>query len=288
MIAVYKRELRSYFNSMIGYIFIAVVLVFIGLYFTAVNLSSGYPYFSYTLAQTMTVFLFMTPILTMKSMAEERRSKTDQLLLTAPISVTKVVLGKYLAMLTIFAIPLLISCYCPLILATSGDAHLGVDFSTMLAFLLLGGLFVSIGMFISALTESQIIAAVGSFASLLAVYMWEDLTGFLPTTMKYNMIGLLIITAIVCLLLYHVSHNTILVGGVAVVAVAAILISYFTHDAWFASLLPNLFGSLSILAVLENFAFNYVFDVGGLFLYVSLAALFVFLTIQTVQKRRWN
>ena len=112
MKAIYKRELRSYFTSMTGYIFIAVILAFTGIYFMAVNMYGGYPYFSQALANTLPVFMFAIPVLTMRSFADERRSKTDQLLLTAPVSLTQIVMGKYLAMVTVFAIPVVICIGC--------------------------------------------------------------------------------------------------------------------------------------------------------------------------------
>lgn len=154
MTAVYRRELRSYFSSMIGYVFIAVVVFFIGIYFMANNLFYGDPRFSLTLTNVMVVFLVAIPVLTMKSMAEERRSRTDQLLLTAPVSLTAVVLGKYLAMVTVLAVPLALSCLCPLIIAANGEACLASDYATILAFFLMGCVFVAVGLFISALTES--------------------------------------------------------------------------------------------------------------------------------------
>ena len=117
MTAIYKRELSSYFNSMIGYVFIAVLVFFTGIYFMAYNLYSGLPQFSYTLYSLMTILMFAIPLLTMKSMAEERRSRTDQLLLTAPVSLTGVVMGKFLAMATIFLIPVALCAFCPLIIA---------------------------------------------------------------------------------------------------------------------------------------------------------------------------
>lgn len=233
MTAVYRRELRSYFSSMIGYVFIAVVVFFIGVYFMANNLFYGDPRFSLTLTNVMVVFLVAIPVLTMKSMAEERRSRTDQLLLTAPVSLTAVVLGKYLAMVTVLAIPLALSCLCPLIIAANGTACLASDYATILAFFLMGCVFVAVGLFISALTESQIIAAVGTFAALLVLYLWDALMSFLP-------------------------------------------------DA-----LANILGQFSFGSVLNNFAGYNVFDLGGLVLYVSLAGLFVFLTVQALRRRRW-
>ena len=103
MIAVYKRELRSYLTSMIGYLFIFFILLLTGIYFSAYQLGASYPRFEYTLSALTFVFLISVPILTMRVLAEERKQKTDQLLLTAPVSVEKIVLGKYFALVTIFA-----------------------------------------------------------------------------------------------------------------------------------------------------------------------------------------
>ena len=153
MKAIYKREVSSYFNSMIGWIFVAVLTVFIGIYFFAYNLFQGYPYFSLSLGSSLFIFMVVVPILTMRSMADERHTKTDQLLLTAPVSVTAVVLGKYFAMLTVFAVPVAIACLCPLIIALNGTAFLLADYGAILAFFLLGAVEIAVGMLISSLTE---------------------------------------------------------------------------------------------------------------------------------------
>ena len=102
MTAIYKRELRSYLTSMIGYIFIFFILLLTGIYFSAYQLSAAYPKFEYTLSALTFVFLISVPILTMRILAEERKQKTDQLLLTSPVSVEKIVMGKYLALVTVF------------------------------------------------------------------------------------------------------------------------------------------------------------------------------------------
>ena len=171
MKAIYLRELRACFTNMTGCVFIAVVTFFIGIYFMANNLYYGYPQFSYALLNGIVVFLVAVPILTMRSMAEERRSRTDQLLLTAPVSLTGVVLGKYFSMLTVLAIPMGLFCLCPLIIAANGTGQLASDYASILAFFLMGCVFVAVGMFLSALTESQVIAAVGTFAALLVLYL---------------------------------------------------------------------------------------------------------------------
>ena len=169
----------------------------------------------------------------MRSMAEDRRGKTDQLLLTSPVSLTGIVLGKYLAMVTVLLVPILLICFCPLIIAMNGSATLTADYAAILAFFCMGCVYIAVGMFVSALTESQIIAAVSTFAVLLVLFLWDDLISFLP------------------------------------------------------SALSSLLSAFSFTQTFQNFAEYSMFDLGGLALYVSLSALFLFLTVQTLQKRRW-
>jgi ABC-2 type transport system permease protein len=197
--AVFKREFASYFNSMIGYVYTFIVLVFIGIFFAFSNLiaspgqNGSYPYFAGALSSILIILVFAVPILTMKSMADERRLKTDQMLLTYPVKVSSVILGKYFAMVTVYALPLLVSCLCPLVIAwaSAGSGSMLIDYSAIIALLFLGGLFVAIGMFISSLTESQIIAAVATMGVFLLMFFWSGLVGYVPETAAASFIGFL-------------------------------------------------------------------------------------------------
>ena len=235
MKAVYKRELKSYFDSMIGYIFIAFLVAMNGIYFLYYNMLVGYPYYSYVLGAMEFIILMAIPVLTMKCLSDERRSKTDQLLLTSPVSLPKIILGKYLAMETVFAIPMAIFCLCPLIIKANGTAYLREDF----AFFMMGSVFIAIGMFISSLTESQIISAVGTFGIVLVIYLWPGISSMLPS---------------------------------------------FLTDNFITDLLPN----YTVTGVMDSFTSYHLFDIGGLVFYISLIFLFLFFTIQSVQKRRWS
>lgn len=288
MLAVYKRELRSYFCSMTGYIFIAAVMVFTGIYFMANNLAFGYPYFSYTLVNSLLIYIIVVPILTMRSFADERRSKTDQLLLTSPASITSIVLGKYFAMMTVFAVPLVIFCVCPLIISTAGYAYLFGDYMAIFCMLAIGAMFVSVGMFISSLTDNQIIAAVVSIAVLLIIHMWDNLVSFLPTTAIGSLICSFVIFAAVVLCVGLFSRNKVITVALAAVCVIGLTACYCIAPALFENLVPSLLGAFSVNAVLYNFCYYFVFDLGGIFMCLSVAALFVFLTVQTIQKRRWS
>lgn len=288
MKAIYKRELGSYFNSMTGWIFIAVLTVFIGIYFMAYNLFNGYAYFSYALSATTFIFMVAIPILTMRSMAEERHSRTDQLLLTSPASIGAVVMGKFLALATVLLIPMGVACLCPLIIKLNGTAFLKADYATILAFFLLGAVEIAIGLLVSALTESQVIASVGTFCILLALYLWDGLVGFLPSSASGSLAGLLVVLVLVCFLLNGLADNWRLTATVGVVGAAAIVGGYLYRSKWFENLLPNALGKFSLLDAFNSFATEHVFDLRGLLLYVSLIALLLFLCCQVLQKRRWN
>ena len=234
MLAIYKRELHSYFTTATGFLFMAFILFFVGIYFTALNLVQGYASFSYAIFNISFVFLIATPMLSMRSLAEERKNRTDQLLLTSPVSVTKMVMGKYLAMITLLAMTCLVCAAFPVILSFYGASSFAVDYATLLAFFLSGCAYIAIGLYISSLTESPVIACVGTFAVLLILYLISSLSSMIPI-----------------------------------------------------EALANLLASLSLHEKLKNFVYE-LFDVKALIYFISVAAFFVFLSIQSVNRRRWN
>lgn len=288
MLAIYKRELKSYFHSMTGCVFIAFLVMFTGIYFMAYNLNAGYPYFSYTLSGSLIVFLVGIPLLTMRSFSEERKTKTDQLLLTAPVSLTKVVLGKYFAMVTVLAVPNVIFCLFPLLIKLQGTAYLLVDYSSIAVFFLLGCVYLAIGMFMSSLTESQIIAFISTFGILLLLYLWDGILSFLPSSALSGMIGILLILTLIVVYIYHMTKNWMLAAGIEAVGIAAARIVYFVKSSLYENLLTKLLGRLALADVFMNISSSNIVDVSGLLLYVSILIIFVFLTIQTIQKRRWS
>ena len=288
MLAIYKRELKSYFHSMTGCVFIAFLVMFTGIYFMAYNLNAGYPYFSYTLSGSLIVFLVGIPLLTMRSFSEERKTKTDQLLLTAPLSLTKVVLGKYFAMVTVLAVPNVIFCLFPLLIKLQGTAYLLVDYSSIAVFFLLGCVYLAIGMFMSSLTESQIIAFISTFGILLLLYLWDGILSFLPGSALSGMIGILLILTLIVVYIYHMTKNWMLAAGIEAVGIAAALIVYFVKSSLYENLLTKLLGRLALADVFMNISSSNIVDVSGLLLYVSILIIFVFLTIQTIQKRCWS
>ena len=288
MRAIYKREFQSYFRSMTGNVFVALLVVFTGIYFMAYNLNMGYPYFSYSLAGSLMVYLVAIPILTMRSFSEERKNKTDQLLLTAPVSLFKVILGKYLAMISVLAIPMVIFCLFPLIIKMQGTAYLGFDYLSILVFYLLGCVYVAIGMFISSLTESQIIASISTFGILLVLYLWNGILGFLPSSAIGGLIGILLLFTVAVGYIYHMTGNVILSGGLELLGIVAGVVTYLVKSSLFENLLTNCLSGLALTDVFSGIADNSILDVSGIVLYLSLIVIFFFLTVQTFQKRRWS
>ena len=178
MIAIFKREVRSSFHGMIGYVLTAFMLAATAIYFIALNLGYGLTDFGYyTLYRTVFVLLLYIPVLTMRCFAEERRTRTDQLLLTSPVSVWGIVLGKFLALCVIFALPCLVDAVMILVLAALGASGIATaaNFAALLCYFLMGCAAIAIGVFLSSLTENQIIAAVAGVAALLLAYMMPSL-----------------------------------------------------------------------------------------------------------------
>lgn len=288
MLAIYKRELRSYFQSMIGCVFVAFLVAFTGIYFMAYNLNAGYPYFSYTLSGSLIVFLVGIPLITMKSFSEERKNKTDQLLLTAPVGIGKVVLGKYLAMVSVLAVPNLIFCLFPLIIKLQGTAYLKVDYISIGVFFLLGCVYIAIGMFLSSLTESQIIAFITTFGVLLMLYLWDGILSFLPSSAISGMVGILILITIVAAYIQHMTGNWILSGGIELIGAAICIVTYILKSNLFENMLTKVLGNLALANVFTDITSKSIVDISGIVLYLSIIVVFIFLTVQAIQKRRWS
>ncbi len=288
MLTICKREWKSYFHTMIGYVVIAFMIAFTGIYFMVYNLNYGYPYFSYVLASIDYIVLLVVPILTMRSFAEEMRSKTDQLLLTSPVGLFEIVMGKYLAMAAIFAIPCLVYLLFPLVILAQGNAYILEDYLAILMFFLLGCVFISIGMFLSSLTRSQILAAVGTFGILLVIYLWSGILGFLPTGAGANAIGLILLLSLVVLFIWQMTKNWLIAAVLEAVVVLGTGITYLVNSSLFESLLANVLGELDLVERFSTIVNNSIFDVTGVILYLSVIGLFIFLTMQMIQRRRWS
>lgn len=287
MLAIYKKELKNYFINMTGYIFIGFMLVVIGVFTTIINLMSGYPSFENALSNVTIIFLLIVPILTMRSISEERHAKTDQLLYSLPVSVAQIVLAKFLAMFTVFLIPTAVISLYPLILSIFGTVYYGAAYGAILGFALLGGALIAIGMFMSSLTESQVIAAVAAFGVLLAMYLMNALATLIPSGAMASLISFAVVVLIFAFIVYTLTKNWTVAGITAAVGAFLLIAIYLINASVFDGLFPAVLNWLSVFERFGNFT-NGLFDLTSVVYYVSMMALFVFATIQSVEKRRWS
>lgn len=176
MKAIFKKELRSYFYSPLGYVFVAVFAIVTALFFFIYNLVRGIGDITPVFSNILLLLVLILPVLTMRSVAEEKNKKTDQLLLTCPISVTEIVIGKTLAAYVVFAIALALTLMFPLIISFYTEVSWPTVLCSYLGFFLTGAAFISVGIFISSLTENLLISAVSSFGALYALYLMEWLS----------------------------------------------------------------------------------------------------------------
>ncbi len=287
MKAVFLRELRSYYTSMIGYLFAAVMLLFIGIYTVIVNFQGAFPYFEQVLSSLTFILLIIVPILTMRTISEEKRQKTDSLLYALPLSMTKIVLGKYFAILVVFAVPVLITCVYPLILSLFGTIYFGMTYAVILAFFMLVAAFIAVGVFVSSITENQIVAASITFLLILVNYLSTSLADFIPSTPQVSFIAFAVMGLLVGLVVRNLTKNTAVGLAVALVWIAVLLILLLTRRELFTGLFQRFLSSCSLFDRFNSFLRG-IFDVRVLIFDVSVIAVALLLTVQSMEKRRWS
>lgn len=287
MTAIFLREFKGYFNSMLGWVLTGVMLLFGGLYFTAVNLQGGYTDLSYTLYSFIIVLLIFVPLLCMRSFAEEKRSRTDQLLLTSPVSIPGIVMGKYLSLLAMFAVPLGVYALYPLLMKALGAANFAASYSGLLAYFFLGAALITVCMYLSTLTENQIVAALSGFGVLLVCYLMPAIQTLFTAGSSLALVVFAIILGAASLIIGLRSRSLVLGGGVFAVGCIALTVLFSVRSAALTTAFSAVLGALALFEPFLNFV-NGLFDVTALVYYAGVAGLFLFLTGQALEKRRWN
>lgn len=287
MTAIFKREFKSCFTGMIGWVIAAVSLFFLGLYFTNRNLLYASSDFASVLYTMTMILLFLLPAISMRSFAEERKNKTDQLLLTSPVSIPAIVTGKFLAELAVFALPLAVAVVMPLLLQAFGTVSLVAAYSALLGYLLLGGACLAVGTWISALTENQILAYLATFGALLVAYLMNGIQTMFTTG---NLLAFIVfmVVLLVASVLVGVICKRLAAGAVVFCAGAVVLFVLFQlRPAW---LLTAFNAVLYALALFEPFKdiVGGMFSIPAIVYYLSVMGLFLFLTGQALARRRWN
>ena len=287
MRAVYLKELKLNFTGFTGYLYGAFILLFVGIYTMAINLSGGYAQFEYVLESMAFIYLIACPVLTMRAFAEEKRSKTDQLLYSLPIRLSDVVVGKYLAMLTVSLLPVAVVSVYPLLLSGYGHVDMRSAYASILMFFLLGACLTSIGMFISSVTENQVTSAVVTLVIMLITYFMTSLASYVSTASSSSLIALSALALVLVAIVYLFTKNLSVAFLTAAALVGALLIAYAIDASAFSGLFPALMKKLSLF---ERFygTIGGMFDLTAIVYYLSIIGVFLFFTMETLEKRRWS
>ena len=285
MSAIYRKEMRIYLSGMFGWSVMAVLLFFLGLFTSVFNLLSGISGVSYTLTSMHWILIVLIPLLTMRSIAEERHARTDQLLYSLPIRQSEVVVAKYLAACTVFLLPTAVYALCPVILAGFGEVSLAAAYTALFGYILLGAALIAISLFVSSLVENQILAAVLSIVSMLVIYFMSSIATLLPTGALASFLLCVLAALAIGALVWNSTKN--LSGGMAVSAVLILPISvvYIVNTDLFEGLVPNALFSLDLFTRFSGFSYGR-FDLPATVFYLSLIGFFLFLTVRSMEKRR--
>lgn len=287
MIAVLKHELSNYFHSLTAYIFGAFLLAFVGIGAMIYNIQQAVANFEYVLSFGSLIFVVLVPVLTMRVIAEERKQKTDQLLYSLPITTTQVVIGKYLALLVVYLIPLCIISIYPLIFAKYGEVYLLTSYGSIAAFFIMGASLIAIGTFISSLTENQGFAAGIAIPVILLNYYSVSLAEHISATAFGSAAALCVLCLLLGLLIRFLTKNEQLGIAVSAVMILAVWITYFADSTVFEGLLPDIMKKLSLFERFNTIVSG-VFDMTAIVYYFTVIVFFLFLSVQSLEKRRYN
>ena len=285
--AIFRHELRNYFHSLTAYVFGAFLLAVVGLGSVLYNLQAEVSNFEFVLSFASIIFVVIVPILTMRTLAEERRQRTDQLLYSLPITTTQMVLGKYLALLVVYLIPLAVISLYPLLFSQFGDVYLPTSYGSLFAFFMMGAALLAVGMFLSSLTDNQGFAAGIGIAAILLNYYSVSLAEYTSSTAMGSLIALYVIALLLGVVIRGLTRNENLAYGVAFVLIAALSVAYFVNSSAFEGLLPDIMTKLSLFRRFNSFV-NGAFDLTAIVYYVSVMGFFLFLSVQSMEKRRYN
>ena len=287
MIAVYKKELRSYFTHMMGYTFLAVMILSVGIWFSLGNAFSMSANFHHALSQTTIFFFILIPALTMRIFSEETRQKTDQLLFTSPLSVFQIVLGKFFAAFSLFLVASGITIVMPLMLSRYGEMPVSQIVGTYVGFLLLAACCIAVGVFISVLTDNQIIAAVITIVTLFFMYMMDTVALLMPTSNLSSLVFVILVVVAVIGLWFAATRNIIATVIVAVLAIGVALGLYLFNGSVYEGIIVRSLLWLSLFDRFGNFTIGRI-DTADIVYYVSFCVMFVYFTINVIEKRRWR
>ncbi len=287
MMAIIKKELGSYFCSVIGFVFTGLFVLVTAIYFSLINVFNLLPDYSYTISTSIILLLVLIPALTMRSFAEEAKQKTDQLLFTSPITINEIVFGKFFASSLLFLLTLGITALFPCMLSFYGTVPAYKVIGAFIGYGLVGITFISVGIFISSLTDNQIVASIITFCALFALFMIDSFAKALPVSRDVSAAFVFVVVMVLSLLLSLNTKNYY--AGVIFVALGALVIgiTYFTKPEFYDGLLVKVFNQLSVMSRFDNFLKG-ILNLSDVVFYLSFSVAFIFFTINVIEKKRWS
>ena len=287
MIAVFRHEVRSAFNSLTIYLFCAALLCFVGVGAMIYNIQASVANFEYVLRFVSIGLVVIIPVLTMRSFAEERKQKTDQLLYSLPLTTWQIVGGKYLSLVAMFLLPVAVICIYPYLFSQYGDVYLPGAYGALFAFFVMGAALIAVGMFISSLTENQGFAAGLAIVLFLFNYYSVSLAEQVSSTSLGSAAALCVLAVLAGVIVKVLTRNNRIAFGVGGGLLALTLAGYRIIPDQFEGLLPDIMKKLSLFDRFNTFVSG-VFDLTALVFYASVIVLGLFLTVQSLEKRRYN
>ena len=287
MTAMILKELRAYFTQMTGYIFLALMTVFVALFFAVMIVNTRNPNFQQVLGSTTILFIVIIPTLTMRLFADEVKNKTDQLLFTSPLSIWQIVFGKYLAAAILFIIGAAVTMLFPLMISQFGDLPVSQIVGTYIGYILMGLGFIGLGLFISVMTENQIIAAVATAGFIFLFFLLDGIAGGMPADANSSLIFVIIVVVVVSGILYHSTRNIIAGLVLTVLGIAGASTMFFIDRLMFDALIPRTFRWFSVFTRFESLTRG-IMNLADIIFYITFALVFIYLTINTIEKRRWR
>ena len=289
--AIFRRETLSYFTSPIGYIYLAAFYAFSAFSFTGNSLRYGTTKMDGMFQQLMIILIVLIPILTMRTLSEEKKNKTDQCLLTAPVGLGGIVVGKFLAAFLIFLLGIAITLVYAVVISAFAAPEWSVILGNFVGLVLVGAAFVAVGIFCSSLTENQVVSAVISFIALIALYMLTTIGDVIPADFIERLMPdlgavprTLITEAVVAAVIAGIFFVSGKKAGVIVIGFIAMLI--FGLFAAKGELVPTIFEKLLFWERYVGFTYG-LFDLSNALFFISAAVVFLFLTVRVLEKRRW-
>ena len=287
MISIYRKEMLAYLTHMMGYVFMAFLLLILGIWFSIGNIMSRTANFQMALSSTTMFFFILIPVLTMRLFSEEARQKTDQLLFTSPLSVMQIVLGKFFAAVSLFLLATGISVILPLMINHYADLPVRQVAGAYVGFVLLGAACIAVGVFLSVLTDNQIIAAVLTVAAVFVMFVMEFVAVMMPTTPLASFVYVVIVVAAVIAVWYNATRHIVATLIFAAVAVAIAGGLYLFNNLIYDGIIVRSLLWLSVFSRFDNFLSG-ILHLSDIVYYISFSALFVYLTANVIEKRRWR